>query len=199
MPPGPSGTVPTRETTVHRIHRPTGRLVTIALLGLTVAACGDQGPSAAEIERREVAREQARIRRENRENPPAPPPLIPFEVGQRAGLGPWQFSVDGFEVGPVITVRGTITNARDATMDAPPATTFELRDGAAPSNAPAAAFAPSAIEGLPPTLEGRTPTVITIRFTPPTPVVAPILLWNGDAIGSFDALFRIGEAPSATE
>ena len=199
MPPGPSGTVPTRETTVHPIHRRPVRLVGIALLALAMSACGEPGPSAAEIERRAVAREQARIRRENRENPPVAPPLIPFEVGQRAGLGPWQFSVDGFEVGPVITVRGTITNARDATMDAPPATTFELRDGAAPSNAPAAAFTPSAIEGLPPTLEGRTPTVITIRFTPPTPVVAPILLWNGDAIGSFDALFRIGEAPPATE
>lgn len=184
---------------MHRIHRPPVRLVSITLLALTVAACGRQGPTTAEIERREIAREQARIRRENRENPPAPPPLIPFEVGQRAGLGPWQFSVDGFEVGPVITVRGTITNGRNTAVDAPPATTFELRDGAAPSNAPAASSTPSAIEGLPPTLEGRTPTAITIRFTPPTPVVAPILLWNGDAIGSFAALFRIGEPPPSTD
>lgn len=170
----------------------------LGLLALAAAGCSGSDRTASDLERRAVAQEQARIRRERREDPPAAPPLIPFEVGQRAGLGPWQLSIDGYETGPVITVRATLTNTRGTAVAAPAPETFELRDAGAPSNAPAVVIAPSGIDGLPPTVEGRVPTPITIRFTPSAPLAVPVLRWNGESIGSFDALFRIGDpAPTA--
>ena len=181
------------------MRRPHHRPLAIGLIVLAAAAagCSNDSPSAAERERAAVAREQARIRRENRENPPPPPPLIPFEVGQRAGLGRWQLVVDGFEIGPTTTVRATITNTRTTGVPAP--TAFELRDGAAPSSAPQSVIVPSSIDGLPATLAPRTPTAFTIRFATPDPPAAPLLFWNGDAVGSFDAVFRLGDPPPPEE
>lgn len=119
-------------------------------------------------------------------------PIVPFNPGERAGLGPWQLTLDDSALGASTTVDLSLTNPGARSRPAPAPTVFELVDLASRSRFPVASST-----GLDAPVAAHATVPVTLTFTTGTAPANAVLAWKGSTNGSVDAAFSLRAAPAS--
>lgn len=167
--------------TTHRTRIMTSVAATAVAIAISAAACSSSGDSSTGPTTTTSA-------------PSGPAatgaaPIVPFNPGERAGLGPWQLTLVGATPGAATTVDVALTNPSGRAAAPPPVATFELVDLSTRQR-----YQVASSTGLDAKVPGRGTVPVTLTFSTGTAPADAVLAWKGSTRGSVDAAFALTAA-----
>lgn len=118
-------------------------------------------------------------------------PIVPFNPGERAGLGPWQLTLVTAAPGVKTTVDLALTNPGAHAAAPPPTSIFELVDLTSRQR-----YQVTGARGLDARVPARGTVPVTLTFATGNAPANAVLAWKGSGHGSVDAAFALTAAPT---